>query len=35
MHSDTEQPGRNGIEMRGCEERRGTRYSGQNLRNIV
>ena len=28
---DTEQSGRHSIEMRGCEERRGTRYSGQNL----
>ena len=26
MHSDTEQPGRHGIEMRDCEERRGTRF---------
>ena len=35
MHSHTQQLGRHGIKMRGCPERRRTRYRGQNLRNIA
>ena len=35
LHSDTQQLRRHGVEMRSCKERRGTRHSGQDLRDIV
>ena len=35
LHSDTQQLRRHGVEMRSCKERRGTRLSGQDLRDIV